>query len=83
MNLMPSINPEPIGKDAVTPLPCDACDKNMRNMETGTTFVGMSIQTYSSPTEIEYLSQQLGPYKVDKTYNICLECLLKSLGVKP
>ena len=67
----------------IIPTYCAVCNKNVTNMETGITYSGMSIQTYTSPKEDEFISKQLGPYEVGKTYNICVECLLKSLGVKP
>ena len=32
---------------------------------------------------IEYLQRQLGSYKMNRTYNVCIECWMRSLGIKP
>jgi len=30
-----------------------------------------------------YLGRQMGPYQVGREYWVCLECHLRSLGIKP
>ena len=72
-----------IAQNAVEPLLCDVCSKNMRNMETGSVYIGEQIIFGFSPTESEFFSEQLGPYKMQRAYYVCWECRLKSLGVKP
>lgn len=36
-----------------------------------------------SKEEVSFLNKQFGAYDINKEYNICYECWLRSLGVKP
>ena len=68
---------------------CDVCEKDMVDPETGTIMAGIKLTTgpINSFTSKEVLSKQLGPYWIPgqdhAEFNICWECWLKSLGVKP
>jgi len=63
---------------------CDVCSKEME--EDGASLIGIS-STFSAETfdtfSVEFTQRQLGKYEINKTYNVCWECWLKSLGVKP
>jgi len=70
--------------EVVEPLLCDSCGKNMMSMELGYACIGASIKVSCLlGAEVPFMQLQLGSYKLDKTYNVCWECYLKSLGVKP
>lgn len=65
-------------------LKCSACGKEVES--NGKSFIGITIKiTYEDNKEfpIEFIQKQMGKYKVNKQYNICWECWLKSMGVKP
>ena len=70
---------------------CDACGKSMMD-EKGKTTVGISLHMtngYEGNDSLErerlraFLQRQSGPYALDREYEVCWECWLKSLGVKP
>lgn len=72
--------------DGYTDTFCAACGKDMVDPETGTLLVGVSLKlrigdygTFSKG----FIEEQFGQYRDNTTYNICWECWLKSLGVKP
>ena len=80
----------------VNNMSCASCGKNMTNPDGSNSVIGMSINlsNYEAPTNEgvwmsdneetrAFLQKQLGPYKLNKTYNVCFECLLSSLNVKP
>jgi hypothetical protein len=70
---------------------CDVCGKDMtyhqeQNETLGwsgeTSYIGVQISVSSEIPEMkEFFQKQLGPYELNKQYNICYECWLKSLGV--
>jgi hypothetical protein len=73
---------------------CDVCGKNMTYRHLGTTTgelaykdtthtaTGMQVIMRCNDNSLkEFYQKQLGPYKLDKQYNICYECLLRRLGV--
>lgn len=64
---------------------CDVCLKEMTS-PTGETVIGISLSLYSKANDIEYndfLKKQFGKYELDRSYNVCGECWLKSLGIRP
>jgi hypothetical protein len=64
---------------------CDACGKNMMD-ENRATSEAMTVIVHDgaeSDTERRFLQHQLGPYQMERKYEVCWECWLKSLGVKP
>ena len=68
---------------------CDACGKELvvvGDNDATIRFVAVSINV-STDAKDELLTKaariSLGEYQLNKEYNICYECWLKSLGVKP
>ena len=60
--------------------PCDSCGKEQHNFEKNQDFIGIAMQVFA---EDKHSKRMLGKYKLKKQYNVCWECWLKSLGVKP
>ena len=61
---------------------CAVCDKDFGKPP----FVGISIQVgvkKNKGKNLKAMKVSLGRYKLNKAYNVCFECWLKSLGVKP
>lgn len=66
------------------PIYCDTCGKDMvchKRECIGESVIGITID-FSSDMKNEFFGEQFGIYKKRK-YAVCLECWLKSLGVKP
>lgn len=63
---------------------CDVCGKEME--EDGKSMVGISL-TFDpkgfDDYSLEFCQRQIGKYQMGKTYSVCWECWLKSLGVNP
>ena len=53
--------------------------------EEGMQFTGqqMTLEVKITPPTKEFIQKQLGEYSINRSYRICWECWLKSLGVKP
>ena len=62
---------------------CDVCGKNMTNQRTKSSYIGLAVRISLHDGDTEFLQKQMGGYKIGKSYNVCYECWLKSLGVKP
>ena len=61
---------------------CDSCGKNLTS--DSESLVGMSLELKQSiKNKRGFTQKQMGPYVLGKTYRVCWECLLRSLGVKP
>ena len=64
--------------------PCDTCGKEMYNEKTDCKCAGISMSYYdSNKGNKKFTKRFLGDYKPNRSYNVCWECWLKSLGVKP
>lgn len=67
---------------------CGVCSKEVECFDkcgAGMLFAGMSIEiNLADNTEFskEFIKKQMGDYETDQAYYVCVECLLKSLGVK-
>ena len=63
---------------------CDACNKEFNSKYTA---VGICISSDTTDNfnavNVEELQKQFAPYELNKSYNVCYACWLKSLGVKP
>ena len=81
------VNSEISDSGALTPsysgLKCDVCGKEMWDDKLRTALVGIRILLLPNEKYREFYQKQIGKYEVDKEYNICYECWLKSLGVEP
>ena len=65
---------------------CAACGKDMIDPKTGTLLVGVSLELNINDHLVSskgFIKKQFGKYQDNIVYNICWECWLKSLGVKP
>lgn len=74
---------------------CCRCGKDMRDPETGILQVGVRAYSQSrsqfegTPGPIgasvrvsdEFMQKQLGPYKLGKVYELCMECWWRRLGI--
>ena len=75
-------------EELAAPRSCSVCGKDMRDPDTGTAVMGISISVGVATDlweALEATARQFGPYwKGNETcYEICYECWLRSLGVKP
>jgi ssDNA-binding Zn-finger/Zn-ribbon topoisomerase 1 len=62
---------------------CNVCGKNLIN-NNGKTYIGCSfIVSCDNKDDSLYLQEQMGEYKLGKSYDICFECRFKSLNIKP
>ena len=66
---------------------CSVCSKEVEMKNKPFSVIGVRIITVIdgslSKEEVEFLNKQFGVYDINKEYNICYECWLRSLGVKP
>lgn len=63
---------------------CDSCGKKME--ENGHSMIGISLTfkpQASDEYSLEFCQRQMGKYQLGKTYEVCWECWLKSMNVKP
>lgn len=65
---------------------CDTCGKNM-TMPNGVSFSGIQIRVgiggATDGPDRQWYAEQMAPFELDRTYNICFPCWLHSLGVRP
>lgn len=69
---------------------CDVCNKDLERQphEAGSgpfvmnAVIGVQISIRMPPDDA-YMQRQMGPYSHNKEYNVCYECWLRSMGVKP
>jgi len=64
---------------------CDACGKDL-TMKKGCNVIMQSLSAVSEkddPENVAFMKAFMGPYDVDRIYNICGECVLRAYGVKP
>lgn len=63
---------------------CDACGRLLTVQSTGTSLIGMQIEIRSMVSSVgTELKKLVAPYEINRQYNVCFPCLLKSLGIKP
>lgn len=73
------------------PMTCDACSKVIDRLPEETE---ATKETWTSPglrvvingggeAADAYMKRQMGPYQLNREYNVCWECWLKAMGVKP
>lgn len=68
---------------------CDACGKNLtmegeNKEEVGPSVIMFSLEARSkNEKEAIFMKEFMGPYDINRAYNICGECVLKTFGVKP
>ena len=65
---------------------CDSCGKILEKKESGlsSTAIPIYVRTAGCSEEVAaHLQEQLGPYEINRIYQVCWECQLRSLGVKP
>ena len=73
-----------VGNTVANPVLCDVCDKSMYDEDSGTNLIGMSITINCLiGLEVPFYQKQMGDFKLGRQYNVCCECWLKSLGLKP
>jgi hypothetical protein len=58
--------------------PCEG-EIKMTNLTCFTALLDVQV----NHPNIDFLKSQMGKYALGKEYNICFECWLKSMGVKP
>ena len=65
---------------------CNMCGKEMTSPD-DFTMRGMTIHISAgheaSEADVAWAQKQMGPYKLDHDYEICLECWFRSIGIKP
>jgi len=67
---------------------CDVCGKNLSCSSKDVSSVSMlsfsaRIDTFDDPEIVNFMKHFMGQYEIDRIYNICGECTLKTFGVKP
>ena len=66
---------------------CDVCGKNLSmpgETKTGVSMFSLAAKTdIDTPEAVVFMECFMGPYEVERTYNICGECVLRAFGVKP
>jgi len=67
------------------PLYCSACGKDMTDPETGNSMTGcgFKLRIVDTTFPVDFVQKQMGEFVIDKEYNVCFECWLKSVGFKP
>lgn len=69
----------------ILPIYCDVCNKNMvdkNGARVEAVNLIFTIDTTNGIISKEFLQKQLGPYEINREYHICIECWIKSLGIK-
>lgn len=64
---------------------CNVCRKSME-IEKDKNYIGISLtfdEKSGNKKTRAAVQKQLGEYRIGVTYQVCCECWLKSLGVKP
>ena len=65
---------------------CDACGRNCTDKKGVSTF-GLAISVKDTSLGISvgksFLKKLLHPYEINRVYNVCFACLLRSMGIKP
>jgi len=62
---------------------CDACGKLRTDPECGT-WLALTVEvSVDNPIYWNFAQRMMGPYDLNRRYNICWECYLRSLGIKP
>jgi uncharacterized protein (UPF0212 family) len=64
---------------------CDVCEKDLVSNIDGVdkAYVALTLKFgIVDENEREFVQRMLGVYEIDKSYHICPECWLKTLGIK-
>ena len=59
---------------------CNACNKKIPN---GSCSMSYMHESTNDETTNKMVKKSLGKYKLNKKYEICIECFLKAFKVKP
>jgi len=66
---------------------CNICEKEMVDPISGKSHVGITIvingDAADTKEDLKFLQKQIGKYKMGKSYALCWECWMESMGMKP